>query len=252
MTEPKRAIVREPGRNYTKCISCHPLRDTIDMVLVREQHARYRKTLTDLGLDVISVPPDDGHADACFVEDNAVVHGKRSLICRMGAESRRGEESAIEEVLKQYVRTKRATAPATVEGGDVVHFNDRLLSGVSERTNQEGVLQMSKWLEARVDTIVDPGIMHLKSYVTSLGRDTVIATKRYANHVALRGLSVITVPKDEEYAADTLTVGDTVIMPMGHPRALELVRKAGFKVVSLDMSEFEKCGGALTCLSLLL
>jgi dimethylargininase len=99
---------------------------------------------------------------------------------------------------------------------------------------------------------VDPGIMHLKSYVTSLGRNTVIATKRYAKDVALRDLSVIIVPEGEEYAADTLTVGDTVIMPAGHPRALELVCKAGFRVVSMDMSEYEKCGGALTCLSLLL
>lgn len=252
MKGPKRAIVREPGKSYKKCISCHPLRDTIDIALVREQHARYRNTLDDLGLEVISVPPDDVHADACFVEDNAVIHGKKALICRMGAVSRRGEESAIEETLKQYVRTKRASAPATVEGGDVVHFDDRLLSGVSERTNQEGVLQMARWLDFRVDTIVDPEIMHLKSYVTSLGRDTVISTKRYAKHMALAGLSVIVVPEGEEYAADTLTVGDTVIMPEGHPLAQELVCEAGFRVVSLDMSEFEKCGGALTCLSLLL
>jgi dimethylargininase len=251
MIEPKRAIVREPGKNYTKCISCHPLRDTIDMVLVREQHVHYRKTLSDLGLEVISVPPNDEHADACFVEDNAVVHGKKALICRMGAKSRRGEEISIEAVLKQYVRTKRATAPATVEGGDVVHLDDRLLSGVSERTNQEGVLQMGNWLEVSVDTIVDPKIMHLKSHVTSLGRNTVIATRRYANHPALRDLSAIIVPESEEYAADTLTVGDTVIMPAGRPRASELVRRAGLRVVTLDMSEFEKCGGALTCLSLL-
>ena len=222
------------------------------MVLVREQHARYRKTLTDLGLEVISVLPDDRHADACFVEDNAVIHGKKALICRMGAESRRGEENAIDEVLKQYVRTKRATAPATIEGGDVVHFDDRLISGVSERTNQEGIKQMREWLEVRVDTIVDPRIMHLKSYVTSLGRNTVIATNRYSKHVALSGLSAIIVPEGEEYAADTLTIGDTVITPLGYPHASELVRKAGFRVIAIDVSEFEKCGGALTCLSLLL
>jgi len=222
------------------------------MVLVREQHARYRKTLTDLGLEVISVLPDDRHADACFVEDNAVIHGKKALICRMGAESRRGEENAIDEVLKQYVRTKRATAPATIEGGDVVHFDDRLISGVSERTNQEGIKQMREWLKVRVDTIVDPRIMHLKSYVTSLGRNTVIATNRYSKHVALSGLSAIIVPEGEEYAADTLTIGDTVITPLGYPHASELVRKAGFRVIAIDVSEFEKCGGALTCLSLLL
>jgi dimethylargininase len=252
MTEPKLAIVREPGKSYKDCISCHPLRDTIDMTIVREQHGLYRRTLVDLGLEVVSIPPDDRHADACFVEDNAVIHGKRALICRMGEESRRGEETAVEQVLKQYVRTKRAKAPATVEGGDVIHFDDRLLSGVSQRTNQDGVDQMGEWLEVRVDTIVDPAIMHLKSYVTSLGGDTVIATDRYSGHSALKGLDTIFVPKGEEYAADTLTIGDTVIMPAGHSRAQEAVRKAGFRVVSLDMSEFEKCGGALTCLSLLL
>jgi dimethylargininase len=80
----------------------------------------------------------------------------------------------------------------------------------------------------------------------------VIATDRYSGHSALNGLNTIIVPKGEEYAADTLTIGDTVVMPEGHSRAQEAVRKAGFRVVSLDMSEFEKCGGALTCLSLLL
>lgn len=222
------------------------------MVLVREQHEHYRKSLAELGLEVIAIPPDDGHADACFVEDNAVVHGRKALICRMGAESRRGEEVAVEGVLKQFVRTKRAKTPATVEGGDVVHFGDWLLSGVSERTNREGVFQMGEWLGATIDTIEDPRIMHLKSYVTSLGGDTVIATKRFSEHPALMGMSKIIVPEGEEYAADTLTIGDTVLMPSGRPRSMELVRKAGFKVLAMDMSEFEKCGGALTCLSLLL
>jgi len=248
----KRAITRRPGKSYKKCISCHPLRDTIDMERAYEQHSKYRQTLKDLGLEVIEVPPDDEHADSCFVEDNAVVHGGRALICRMGAISRREEVGAIERVLKEYLKTKRAKAPATIEGGDVIHLADRLISGVSERTSSDGIEQLREWLGVRVDQIADPKMMHLKSYVTYLQGDKVIATRRFADHQALEGLSIILVPEDEAYAADTLTIDGTVILPSGHPKTVRLLKDAEFDTVELDMTEFEKCGGAITCLSIIL
>lgn len=248
---PKRAITRTPGASYVRCLSRHPLRHSIDLSKALGQHARYCETLRELGLEVLTLPPDEAHPDACFVEDTAVVHGGRALICRTGAESRRGEVSAVEEVLEERLAVRRAVAPATVEGGDIVHLGGRLLSGVSRRTNVEGVKQMSDWLDVHVDTIVDPDIMHLKSYVTYLGRDTVISTSRYRNDPSLRDLDVILVPHGEEYAADTLAIGDVVLMPGGCPRSHGLVREAGFDVIPLDLSEIEKCDGALTCLSIL-
>lgn len=245
-----RAITRVPGKSYVRCKSCHPLRHTIDLPLAIEQHRQYCSILKDLGLEVITLPPDENHPDACFVEDTAVIHGKKALICRAGVESRRGEEDAIAGLLSDYLTLRRAEAPATVEGGDVVHLDDRLLSGVSRRTNLDGVRQMGAWLEIKVDTIVDPGMMHLKSHVTYLGRGVAICSSRYAGHSSLAGLDVIEVPAGEEYAADTLTVGDTVLMPAGRDKAHALVRGKGFKVVPVDVSEIEKCDGALTCLSL--
>ena len=169
----------------------------------------------------------------------------------MAKESRRGEEKAIEEVLKEYLMVKRAVDPATVEGGDVIHLPDRLISGVTQRTNQEGVNQMGNWLGVPVDTIINPNIVHLKSYVTYLGRNTMIVTKAYADHPTLQGYNVLVVPDEEGYAVNTLTIEDTVLMPSGHPRSQEMVREAGFEVVSLDVSEFEKCEGAVSCLSIL-
>ena len=248
---PKRALVREPGARYTHCISSHPLRRSIDVPLARRQHAEYCRTLMELGLEVIHLPRDDEHPDACFVEDNAVIQGGRALICRMAKESRRGEGVTVEEALREYMEVKRATAPATVEGGDVIHLPDRLISGVSQRTNLDGVAQMEAWLGVSVATITDPGIVHLKSYVTYLGGDTMIATRAYADHPALKGFRVLVVPDEEAYAADTLAIGETVLMASGRPRAQAMVREAGFDVVSMDVSEFEKCEGALTCLSLL-
>lgn len=248
---PKHALVREPGARYRRCISSHPLHHTVDVRRARAQHAKYCRTLSELGIEVIAIPRDDIHPDSCFVEDNAVIHGGRALICRMAKESRRGEEDAIEEALREYREVKRATAPATVEGGDVIHLPDRLISGMTPRTNPEGVAQMEAWLGVPVETIIDPGIVHLKSYVTYLGDNTMIATEAYARHPILKGFTVLKVPSEEGYAANTLAIGDTVLMPRGRPRAQAMVREAGFDVVPLDVSEFEKCEGALTCLSLL-
>jgi len=248
---PRRALVREPGERYPGCISSHPLRHTVDVSRARAQHVLYCEALLELGLEVIRVPRDDLHPDSCFVEDNAVVHGGKALICRMARESRRGEEVEVEAALREYMTVKRAVAPATIEGGDVIHLQDRLISGVTQRTNLEGVAQLREWLGVPVDTIEDPGIVHIKSYVTYLGRGTMIATGKYASHPALEGFRVLVVPEGEEYAADTLAIGNTVVMPAGLPRAHELVREAGFDVIPLDVSEFEKCEGAITCLSIL-
>jgi dimethylargininase len=144
-----------------------------------------------------------------------------------------------------------AEEPATIEGGDVVHLEDRLICGITQRTNPDGMAQMKEWLGVPVSTIFDPGIMHLKSYVTYLGRGIAIATEKYSRHPALEGLHILIPPEGEEYAADTLAVGDTVLMAEGHDEAHSLVRDAGFEVIPMDVSEIEKCDGALTCLSIL-
>jgi dimethylargininase len=154
-------------------------------------------------------------------------------------------------VLGKYLEILRASAPATVEGGDVVHLPSRLICGLSQRTNAMGIRQLGSWLDVDVDTIDDPSIMHLKSYITCLSEDTLIASRRFSNHPVLSGLQVITVPDEEAYAADTLTVGSVVLMPSGMPKSASLVKAAGFDVIPVEVSEFEKCDGAVTCLSIL-
>lgn len=249
--DPKRALVREPSKRYPDCISTHPLRHTVSTLKARKQHAKYCETLNELGLEVIHVPRDDDYPDSCFIEDNAVVHGGRAFICRMAKEARRGEQPAVEAVLKEFMPVKWAEEPATVEGGDVIHLTDRLISGVTQRTNLAGVVQLRDWLRVRVDTIVDPKITHIKSYLTSLGKERVIVTTKYSQHSALAGLKTLIVPKGEEYAADTLTIGNTVLIPQGYPKTYGMLIEEGYEVISLDVSEFEKCEGALTCLSIL-
>jgi len=224
----------------------------VDIIRAREQHGRYCAVLEDLGLELLRLERDDGHPDSCFVEDTTVVHGQRAFICRAAMESRRGEEGAVEDLLESYMPVRRATAPATIEGGDVVHLPDRLIIGVTQRTNEEGIQQLSDWLDVKVDPVCDPTMMHLKSHVSYVGKNRVICTPGLSDHPALNSLDRITVPQDEGYAANALSVEDTVIIPAGFPGTRDILKKEGLSVIALDMSEFPKCGGAMTCLSILL
>ena len=245
------AITREPGQTFNECLSEHPLKFDVHIGRARRQHAKYREVLSDLGLEIINLPRDDIQPDSCFVEDTVVVHKGKAFFTRMSEESRREEGHAIEEILKQYLQISRAVEPATLEGGDVIHVNNCLICGITQRTNIDGVRQMSKWLEVRVDTITNPSMMHLKSYATYLDRKTMLVTSDVIDHPILKPYRKIVVPNHEKYAANSLTINKTVLMASTRPNSIELVKEAGFEVIPVDVSEFEKCDGALTCLSIL-
>lgn len=248
----RKAVVREPGERFSRCISTHPMKHTVDVVRARAQHAMYVQTLEDLGLEVIRLDIDDRLPDSCFVEDTAVVHAGRALMCRPAEEARRGEVEAIASVLSEILDVRTASEPATVEGGDVLHLPDRLVCGLTRRTNREGARQMADWLGVRVDTVADPAMMHLKSHVSYVRDGTVLVTRALADDPALAGEERLLVPEGEEYAANALSVNGTVVMPKGFPRTKEVLERAGVEVIALEMTEFPKCDGAMTCLSILL
>ncbi len=246
-----KALVREPGRTFSRCISTHPLRHAVDVARAREQHAVYAATIEELGLEVIRLARDDDLPDSCFVEDTAVVHGRNGLICRSAKEARRAEAETVEEILSQHLKTRRAIEPATVEGGDVLHVGDRLVCGITQRTNDEGVRQMADWLGVRVDAVHDPSIMHLKSYASHIDEGRILVSRGYSTMPAFDGLDRLLVPEGEEYAANVLSVNGTVVMPKGFPGTKDVLERAGIEVIALEMTEFPKCDGAMTCLSIL-
>ena len=247
----KHAIVRPPSKTYKKCISSHPLHHELDFNLALTQHEKYCTILSDLGLDVIRLPPEDDYPDSCFVEDTVIVHRNKATIARPAKESRRGEETSIEEVLKEYKQTRRVEVPGTIEGGDVIHLDNSLISGLTQRTNMDGINQTSSWLGVKIDSIEDHEIIHLKSYVTYVGSDTFVTTRRFAKHELLTDYSKIIIPEHEEYAANTLTCNGVVLVSARHIDSIRLLKDAGFDVIPHDLSEFEKCEGALTCLSII-
>ena len=248
---PKRAIIRSPGSCYCECISSHPKKHELDLQKARLQHKEYSRTLSELGLDIIELEPDNDNPDSCFVEDTVVIKDGTAFITRPQPKSRQKETESIESILKPYLTVTKASPPATIEGGDVIHMSDYLISGITQRTNKEGVKQMSSLLRVNVRTITDSAIIHLKSHITCLDDNTMLSIPKYADHPVIRDFDVLIVPEEENYAANTLTIGETVLMPKGYPKTKEKVQSAGFEIITLDMSEFAKCEGAMTCLSIL-
>jgi len=245
------AITREPGPTFDRCISDHPLKKYLDIGLARKQHGEYCQALEELGIEVIKLPRDDRFPDGCFVEDTAVVHGSRAFITRLALESRQGEEEAVEEILKQRFRVIKAQAPATIEGGDVIHLENKLICGITKRTSISGARQLQEALQVPVITLTKEEILHLKSHVSYLGNEVMLVNEEFANHPVLREFQKILVPNTERYAANALAVNGVIFMAKLFPKTQERVREAGFEVWPLDTSEFEKCCGALTCLSIL-
>jgi len=246
-----RALCRLPGPDLADGLTTAKP-GTADPALAAGQHAAYVAALEDLGLAVEVLPALAGHPDACFVEDTAVIVPGVAVVTRPGAPSRRGETETVAAALAVEPIT-RLTAPATLDGGDVLVAEHTCWIGLSARTNADGALQFAAALKPLgYDCItVEVGAgLHLKSGVNHLGGRRLLVTAELARHPVFTGWDLFTVPQEEAYAANTLFVNGTLLTPAGFPRTRELLDRCGLPVRELDTSEFAKVDGGLTCLSL--
>jgi len=247
----KRAIVRRPGRNFADGITKSGLGKP-DFGKALEQHAAYCEALVRCGVELNVLEADERYPDGCFVEDTAVVNSRVKVISRPGAATRRGEEEAIARVLAEYGLTEAITAPGTLEGGDVLRAEDHYFIGISERTNEEGAGQLSAILARHGFTSsvvpVEAGL-HLKSDIAYLGDGNFISTPVFSQ-VAHPANTIILDP-EEYYSANCLRVNDYLLVAKGFPKARRQILDLGYSIIELDMSEFRKMDGGLTCLSLL-
>lgn len=250
-----RAIVRPPASNFADGLTDSDLGPP-DLALALKQHETYCRTLERLGLTLDRLPPDPDFPDSTFVEDAAIVTSKGAILTRPGAPSREGEVAALGAALgRWFPQLDRITAPGTLDGGDICEAGDHFFIGVSHRTNPEGAAQLAKWLEARgfgsslIDIRGMPGMLHHKTGVSWLGGRRMLAWRGVAGHEAFRGWEVVEVPKGEEYAANCIRVNDTVLVAEGFPQTSARLRGLGLDVLAIDMSEYRKMDGGLSCLS---
>jgi dimethylargininase len=248
------AITRAVSPGLADCELTFLARQRIDVAKAIKQHRRYEEQLARLGVrKIVQLPPDPGLPDSVFVEDTAIVLDELAVITRLGAASRRAETALVAEALSAYRPLRFIQPPATIEGGDVMRVERTLFVGLSPRTNRAGVDQLRAFVEPhgyRVETIEAPGCLHLKTACTYLGRRTLLANRRWIDVQPLSGFTLIDVPEDEPWAANTLIIGETVLMADGFPRTRTMLEQRGFKTQTIDISELRKAEAGLTCLSL--
>jgi dimethylargininase len=246
------AFVRKPGLKFSQALSEHPEKNKIDLDIALRQHTCYVEALKEVGGKVEYLPPQYHLPDATFVEDTAVILEDKILLCPMKEPSRQEEVQSTAMALKMFGDCITLDSPATLDGGDVMDTPDTIFVGLSKRSNLQAVVALSKLTSKKVVPVEVTKGLHLKSATTYLGNNLLIIDPSRVDSSNLKHFDWIEVIESETYAANCLALGNAVLMPAGFPNAYEQVRSHGFETIELEMSEFEKADGGVTCLSLIL
>ena len=251
-----RSIVRPPCANFANGLTSVDLGQP-DYELALKQHDAYCRTLEDCGLSLMRLPPDERYPDSTFVEDTAVLTARGAVITQPGAPSRLGEIDAVEPVLQDFfTRFYAIHEEGRLDGGDVCEAGAHFFIGVSRRTNEAGAVQLAGFLDAMgySSTLIDirslSNILHLKSGLAYLGGNRMLVIDELRNLNELRDYELINVDNAEAYAANCLVVNDKVLVASGFPALERQLRELNYDTVAVDMSEFQKMDGGLSCLSL--
>lgn len=247
------ALVRKPGLKFPQALSEHPGKNNIDLATALSQHENYVEALKQAECKVEYLPTQDNLPDATFVEDTAVILADKILLCPMKELSRQEEVQSTAAALKTY-RDCVVTldSPATLDGGDMMDTPDVIFVGLSKRTNLRAIQAFSKLTAKKIMTVAVTKGLHLKSAATFLGNNLLVIDPKRVDALNLKQFDWIEVTGNESYAANCLALGNMVLMPAGFPNISEKIRAHGLKTLELEMSEFEKADGGVTCLSLII
>lgn len=256
MTKFTRAIVRPPASNFSEGLTTAGL-GVPDYRRAQEQHQEYCAALKRCGLTLTTPAPDPDYPDSTFVEDTAVLTERCAVLTRPGAPSRTGESARIKDCLgKFYPSLMSMQAPGTLDGGDVCELGQHFFIGISERTNEAGARQLAEWLAkfsytaTFVDIRDEDRILHLKSGLSFLGGKRIAVIDCLANRAEFKDYEIVSVPAGEEYAANCVLINDYVLVAAGYPAFAGKLKELNYQTIALDMSEFRKMDGGLSCLSL--
>lgn len=248
------AITREVSPSIAHAELTHLARTPIDYPRAMAQHEDYLDALRALDVEVRSLPADPAFPDCVFVEDTAIVLGELAIITRPGAPSRRGETAAMAEALASLRPLVAVEAPATIDGGDVLLLGRTLYIGRSERTNDEGIAQVRRFVEPHGYDVVPVefhGALHLKTAATRVSDDSLVINPEWVDRTVFRGWRTIACHPDEPFAANALMIGPTVIGSAQYPRTLDRIQRVA-SVIAIDSTELAKAEGGVTCCSILL
>ncbi len=246
-------VVKKPGSSLVNGITSANL-GFPDFKEAKIQHNSYIDCLNDCGAEVIIMEADEQYPDSVFIEDTAIVTGKFAIITRPYPLSRQTETDSVSRVLFDlFEEIEQIKAPGTLEGGDVLQIDNKFFIGISGRTNKNGAEQLVEIVGKfgyQGFKIPMQNLLHLKTGVSYLGNNTILVGKELVGENLFKPYESIIVDDEESYAANCIRVNDFVVFPRGYPKTLQKLTNAGFTTKELEMSEFRKLDGGLSCLSL--
>jgi len=248
-----KAIVRTPCEEMINGLSNSNL-GRPDYNEALEQHSRYIDALRSCNLEVIVLDADDNYPDSVFVEDTALLTPQCAIITNPGAPSRRGEVYEISEILKSYFNDiEHIQAPGTVDAGDIMMAGSHYYIGLSQRTNNDGANQASKILfKYGMTSSIIPikNVLHLKSGIACIENNNLVACSDFKKNAEFQQFNIIEVDEDESYAANCVWINGTVLIAQGYYKIKRAIQSCGYQIIELNVSEFRKLDGGLSCLSL--
>jgi dimethylargininase len=245
--------VRRPSPRLGEGIITHIDRHPVDAELAASQHEAYTAALRAVGWRVRWLPPEDDLPDAVFVEDTVVVCDDLAVLARSGAPERRDELASMEAAMSDLgLETVRIEGKGTLDGGDVLQVGNTVYTGRSGRTNEDAICQLTRLLATRGRRVVPValhGCLHLKSGMTALPDGSLFGIPEYVDTRALPFLGVALEPS----GAHVVALDERhLLIAASAPRTAEMLEGDGYEITMVDISEFEKMEGCVSCLSVLI
>ena len=248
-----RAIVRTPCKNFIYGITQSKLGAPV-YERALEQHSSYVQALQICGLTLKILEADENFPDSTFVEDTALLTPGCAIITNPGAPARKGEIIEMNSIIKMfYDNIEYIKNPGTVDAGDILEVESHYFIGISERTNSTGadqLIQILKKYGYSASKIFIKKMLHLKSGISYLGDNTILVNNELADQPEFSDFNRIITDDKESYSANCIRVNDYILFAAGFPKTKSKIEGKKFKVIELDVSEFRKLDGGLSCLSL--
>jgi dimethylargininase len=249
------AITRKISPRFNECEITHIERTPIDLEIAYAQHQKYVNALAEVGCQIIELPAEADLPDSVFVEDTAFILPEVAVITRPGADSRKPETESIIHALLPHRALVHVTAPATVDGGDVLVLGKNIYVGSSTRSNAASIRQLQELLDNYGYTVTGVEMhdcLHLKSAVTQVDEKTLLINPKWVANFYFKDLDWIIVDPSEPFAANCLPVNNQIIYPTAFPITFAKLEARGYKVKAVSVDELAKAEGAVTCCSLII
>ena len=225
-----------------------------------EQHDEFVNTLRGQGIEVILLPYHKKYPEQVFTRDIGFTLGETIFVADMASDVRNGEENVLKQWLEDEEISYYNIIGHQIEGGDVIIDRDTIYIGLSDRTNAEAIEHLQNLLKKQFDIIpIDfkSKYLHLDCVFNIVSPELALiypdALKPEHIDLFKKRYEVIEVSEEEQFTLGTnvLSIGYNKIISLPvNKKVNEELRKRGFEIIEVDITEIIKSGGSFRCCTL--